>query len=246
MLDRLKQLDAITDFWASSLGCHPKSLVLPGLTVCRGNARSDHEEVLVFRRDQAYVVLVEEKTETRATYTSVLDALRDIALDAVLDRAFWNQSLGPRSATIVGPAYVGYLYDGEFVPHQGASARALTDQDLEALQRFAARCLAIEWKHSGIEFDRQPIFGFLAEGEIVSAASFKIWGGVIAHIGVISDPSQRGKGFGKATVSAACVEAMGRGLIPQYQTLKSNAPSLEIARALGFQEYGTRLSIKLG
>src|SRR5262249_47414262 len=197
------------------------------------------------RRGDACVVLVEEKADNSATYPSVVDALKNSPEDAVFDTWFWNQSLSQWPA-IVGPAYVGYLYDREFVPRKGVPARVLTDEDQEALQRMAARCEPIEWEHSGIEFDRRPIFGCPVEGEMRSASSFEIWGGTIAHIGVISDPAYRCQGFGRATVSAACVEAIRRGLIPQYQTLKSNTASLEIARALGFQEYATRLSIKLG
>jgi RimJ/RimL family protein N-acetyltransferase len=164
----------------------------------------------------------------------------------LLDGGLWNKFLKLSPASTIGPAYVGYLYDGKFLPDRGALARILTDEDHGALRQLAGRCPAIEWEHSGIEFARPPIFGCLAGGDIVSASSFVVWGREIAHIGVITDPSHRRGGFGKAAVSAACEDAISKGLIPQYRTLKTNTPSMEIARALGFEEYATTLCIVLG
>jgi L-amino acid N-acyltransferase YncA len=241
-----KQLEAISGFWASSLGCDSEALAKPGLTICRRIAPSDREKILVFKRDEACVIEVQEKTDASLIYATVADALRERRRDSSLDVDLWTRLFNLPAGSVVGPAYVGYLDGGKLVPYRAVSARLLTDKDQGALRRLRERCPAIEWEHSGIELDGPPIFGCINEGEVVSAASFHIWGSEIAHIGVISDPSNRGRRAGKAAVSAASAEAISEGLIPQYRTLKSNTPSLRIAQALGFVEYATTLSIAVG
>jgi hypothetical protein len=242
----LTQLDTIRDFWAASLGCESEALAKAGLTICRKIAPNSRDRIFVFKRGEVYVVEVRERTEAGFIYFTFAAALRESALESVFDGGFWSKVFRLSAESIVGPAYVGYLYDPKFLPYESVPARLLTYEDQGALQRLRARCPVIEWQHSGIELDRSPIFGCFAEGEIVSAASFDIWGGEIAHMGVISDPSYRGRGAGKAVVSAASAGAISEGLIPQYRTLKSNAPSLGIAQALGFVEYATTLLIAVG
>jgi GNAT superfamily N-acetyltransferase len=241
-----KQLGTISEFWASSMGCDSEALAKAGLTICRKIAPASREKIFVFKRDEALVVEVQEKTVAGPIYEAVVDAFRERRADLSLDTGLWTKLFNLPANSIVGPAYVGYLEDGKLFPYKAISARLLTDHDQGALRRLSEKCPAIEWEHSGIELDRPPIFGSFTGGQIVSAASFEIWGGDIAHIGVISDPAYRGRGAGKAVVSAACAEAISEGLIPQYRTLKSNAPSLGIARALGFVEYATTLSIAIG
>jgi hypothetical protein len=199
-----KQLEVVSDFWAASLGCESEALSQAGLTICRKVAADSREGILVFKRGEGYVVKVQEKTDAGLIYDEVVDALGGIWTGSLLDSSLWIKIFNASAGSIVGPAYIGYLDRGKLLPYREVPARFLTDRDRGALDRLAARCPAIEWEHSGIELDRSPIFGCFADGEIVSAASFDIWGGKIAHIRVISDPSYRRRGAGKATVTG-CV-----------------------------------------
>jgi hypothetical protein len=38
---------------------------------------------------------------------------------------------------------------------------------------------------------------------------------------------------------------LARGLVPQYQTLDSNRPSIQVAQTLGFVRYGTSMAVRL-
>jgi predicted GNAT family acetyltransferase len=67
----------------------------------------------------------------------------------------------------------------------------------------------------------------------------------IAHIAVVTHPSHRGRGYGKAAVAHLAARAIAEGLLPQYRTLDSNQPSLRIAEALGFQRYATSVAVRL-
>ena len=80
---------------------------------------------------------------------------------------------------------------------------------------------------------------------LIALAGYKSWGNVIAHISIITHPDFRGHGHGRAAVAHAMNQAVSDGLIPQYQTLDSNGPSIEIASALGFSRYARSLAIRL-
>jgi GNAT superfamily N-acetyltransferase len=67
----------------------------------------------------------------------------------------------------------------------------------------------------------------------------------IAHLHVVTHPRHRGRGLGRAVVAAAAEHAFDAGLLPQYQTLRENAPSMAIARKLAVVEYGSPVHIAL-
>ena len=92
-------------------------------------------------------------------------------------------------------------------------------------------------------------FPFARQGkdstELVSVASYQVWGEDIAHVAIATNPARRGRGFGKAAVALAAQRALEAGLIPQYRTLSANTSSLAIARHLGFIEYGFSVAVRL-
>jgi hypothetical protein len=73
----------------------------------------------------------------------------------------------------------------------------------------------------------------------VSAAGYEVWGGLVAHIGVVTSASSRGRGFGRSAVRYIANHAIAAGLVAQYQTLLDNVASMGIARDLGFEPYAT-------
>ncbi|HUU59364.1 MAG TPA: GNAT family N-acetyltransferase [Phycisphaerae bacterium] len=107
-------------------------------------------------------------------------------------------------------------------------------------------CGETEWEHSGIQFGRPPICGRFEGDTLVAAASYEVWGQRIAHIGVVTHPQHRGKGFGKSVVAAISKCALATRLILQYRTLADNAPSMAIARSFGFQPYARTISVGVG
>jgi RimJ/RimL family protein N-acetyltransferase len=67
----------------------------------------------------------------------------------------------------------------------------------------------------------------------------------LLHIGIITHPDVRGQGYGRAVVSAISAYGLAADLVPRYQTLAANTPSVAIARALGFTHYATTLAVRL-
>src|SRR5262249_53060373 len=100
-----------------------------------------------------------------------------------------------------------------------------------------------EWENSGWE-DCRLIAGYFLDGALVAAAGFEVWGGTLAHICVTTHAGFRNRGYGRACVRSVTEEAIKSGLVAQYQTLFENRPSIAVARAMEFEEYGRRMFVR--
>jgi len=163
----------------------------------------------------------------------------------VFDSAVLRQVLGAAVDQVIGPAWLGYADASDFRPAPTMGTRLLTDQDLPELQRLAAACGPMAWEHSGIDPARPPVFGCFA-GEVLAAAGMlECWGDRLLQVGIVTHPAYRGRGYGKAVVSAMTAHGLATGGVVQYRTLQANLPSVGIARALGFQRFAQTLAVRL-
>jgi len=146
---------------------------------------------------------------------------------------------------VVGPAFIGYADASTFCDGSGDGARVLDggDGDREAIAGLRAACGPSAWEQGGAD-GADTTVGIFVDGALATLASYEIWSERIAHIGIITHPAQRGRGLGGAAVAAIARLAIARGLVAQYRTLVANAPSMAIARRLGFQRYAFTLSIR--
>ena len=152
--------------------------------------------------------------------------------------------LGERVAARVGPAYVGYTDLKHFRPVSLATARGLTAQDEKTVNALRDACTVEEWEHGGSEFRPTEMVGAFKDNELAALASYQIWGERIAHIAIVTHPAFRGQGHATAAVSSLTQVVLERTLVPQYRTLEGNAPSMAVARRLGFVHYATTLAIR--
>lgn len=177
--------------------------------------------------------------------------------EALGDPAFWQAALGSAVERIIGPSYQGYVDAATFhpappFPEPAAQVtRPLAPADAPALARLAAACPAEEWAHSAIQPQHAPIFAVEAveaverDGMLVAAASAPDDGPGIASVGVVTHPAWRGRGYGRAVVSALTADRLAAGSIVHYQTLRSNVASVAIARALGYADLATAVAVRL-
>jgi len=234
----------VDTFWASWLGCPVEGLSGAGVRVVRCS-ETCRQQVFLFRRGLMCIVSVADLSGGRLV-GQVASIVKDRPVGEVFDDGFWREQLGGRVQRLVGPAYIGYADESDFRSAASAESRILADGDEQGLRRLAAACEEREWEHSGIEFDRRPVFGCFERDTLVAAASYEVWGARIAHVGVVTHPAHHGKGFSKSVVAGICRHALGEGLILQYRTLVANAPSVAIARSLGFREYAETYAIRIG
>jgi len=146
-----------------------------------------------------------------------------------------------RAKTILGPAFVGYADENIFRPVYPSGARLLTAADKKAFGVLRNACLAKEWDHGGSTFRPNHMVGVLRDQQLVTVASYKLWGEHIAHISIITHPSFRGRGHATTAVSELTRIVLERKLVPQYRTLKANVPSMTVAKKLRFLQYATSM-----
>jgi predicted GNAT family acetyltransferase len=72
-------------------------------------------------------------------------------------------------------------------------------------------------------------------GQLVAYASHRYWDDMIADIGVLIHPSYRGRGLGKAVVSALCEWCIENEVVPMYRVFTDHTHSRRIPEALGFK-----------
>ena len=80
-------------------------------------------------------------------------------------------------------------------------------------------------------------------GQVAAAAGYRDWPSGIAHMSVLTAASARGRGLARAAASAAVAHAIGEGRLPQWRARPE--ASRRTARALGFRELGSQVSIQL-
>lgn len=183
-----------------------------------------------------------------AVYAALGAAARRWTRDGVADGAALARAIAPFEAVkVVGPAFIGYGTRDTLDLSDAGLARELSGSsaDERAVQALRAECTEEEWQHGGCGAHRAAAFAASAEdGRLGSLASYAVWGR-LAHISVITGRAQRGRGSGRAVVALAAQHALDAGLIPQYRTLHSNAPSMALGRRLGFREYGFSMYVRL-
>lgn len=223
-------------YWAGEFGLPRAELFAQPLRlVPHAGALIGYDGVFALFREGAKVVSLPPERAER---------LRPLVAGLPLD--FTPGDLGrvmqPFAAAIIGPAFTGYA---ERVPAPGHPARTLTADDAGDVALLQAACDEIEWQHGGGDVREHPSSGTYIDGQLVALAGYEIWGGVIAHISVVTHYGHRGRGLGSAVVAHLAAQAIGAGLLPQYRTLDANQPSMRIAELLGFVRYATSLAVRL-
>jgi acetyltransferase (GNAT) family protein len=216
------------EYWAVRLGCARGSLVLPGLTLV---APGEQGFAFVLRSGDSIVAVAPE---------SLHAALSEVAPETLLTPEGLLPFL-PAGARLIGPAIVAYLEGAHERPEGVVLIESVHDPRLEALR---AAVLPEEWRQANLEQAEMPIFACEHQDRIGAVAGFQRVQDRIAHLGVISDPRSRERGLGRRVTQAAAARALALELLPQFQTLASNAGALRIGAQLGFVPFATTLAAR--
>jgi len=236
-----ESLRRIDGYWAAYFGCRPEDLRSPGTRVLPHAALMGYPGVLAFRRGPSCVVSIPEALPQR-----VVEEIARRSPDEVLDRDFLAGVFGNDVDTVTGPAWLGVADGDGYRPAPNPAVRLLdVDRHTAALRRLAEACGELAWRQSKVVFDRQPLYGYFEGEDVMAASAYEVLGGVLAYIGVVSHPAHRGRGYGRAVVTASMDHALGKGLLCQWRTLRSNAPAVALAQAMGFQEYAATVDVRL-
>jgi GNAT superfamily N-acetyltransferase len=231
---------AVDRYWADFFGVEPALLNRAATTIVPHAGLGDYQGVFCFRRGDALLISVPAARLERDR--AALAGLSPTVLD---DPSALLAKIDAPIERLVGPAFVGYADAATLQPRSQSHVRLLTAEDRERFARFRRSCSALDWEHGGSDLDAQPVVGCVVGDEIVAAAGWELWGEQIAHIAVVTQPAQRGQGYGGTVVGGIAALALELGLIPQYRTLLGNRPSIGIAAALGFVGYAETLALRL-
>ncbi|MGW7007769.1 GNAT family N-acetyltransferase [Streptomyces sp. NPDC054933] len=144
---------------------------------------------------------------------------------------------------VLGPASLFYLGRDRFLPaHEGTGVEQLPigDGGQAALLALAREEEAGE---SGLADISSPAFLLRRGDEVVAAAGYQSWPRSVAHLSVLVAPHCRGRHLARTVASAAVAHALDAGLLPQWRARPY--PSQRVAVALGFQELGAQLSVRV-
>ena len=230
----IARLDA---YWADEMCCQPSDFLISGSAVVECPRADGFEYIQLLRRGLRLQIAC-----SPSMAGPIRDAIRGLPIKAAFDPKLLGSALSHRTARIIGPAYLGYLDALESVPSD-PNLRLLDGADRQFIVELQQRVPAQDWEYSGLEPD-QPIAGYFVEGELRSAAGYKVWGGCIADIGVVTRPDSRRSGYGRASVNKIAHQAVIEGLIAQYQTLYTNDAAMTVGRELGFDHYADKIYIR--
>ncbi len=88
-----------------------------------------------------------------------------------------------------------------------------------------------------------PAFAIREHGQVVACAGYRDWPCRTAHLCVLTVAPARGRGLARVTATAAVAHAIHQGKLPQWRARPET--SRRVARALGFRELGSQVSIRL-
>lgn len=198
-------------------------------------------------KDNFAYVFVRESTCVLSVGAHCVDATREriSAMDpaSLLTEANLREVFERPIHHTVGPAYQGYAEKEDFLPEISNLGRKLRGEEQEVLQTLKRACEPIAWEHSGIDETNSALFGYFAGEDLAAVAHYSMWAEDAASIGVLTHPRHRGRGYGKAVVSAAMADALEQGYWVIYQTLEANHPSVRLATALGCRDYARTMAV---
>jgi predicted GNAT family acetyltransferase len=117
--------------------------------------------------------------------------------------------------------------------------RPLTADDLEAFALFQATASEQDVDDADVELDHWVVAGAFSGDRLVCAASAYPWGdSLVADIGVVTLPDQRGRGLARAVVRELSRCVLARGLEPQYRTQLTHTASRAGAAGAGLRWFG--------
>lgn len=191
---------------------------------------------IVVLEDSAIVTVPSE-----AMVEPVTRAFERTSLQSLTDPAVLRAMLPVRE--VLGPATLAYVSLDDFLPAPSDTATELLAPGHPDLLALLAAVGEEDADESGIGEITAPATVVRDDGKVVAAAGHTLWPDAIAHVGVLTDPSVRGRGLARQVASGAVERALADGLVPQW---RARPPaSRRVARSLGFREMGSQLSVQL-
>ncbi|MDP3890749.1 GNAT family N-acetyltransferase [Nocardioides sp.] len=167
--------------------------------------------------------------------------LQGLEVPALLDAGLLLSRLEAFAPTPIGTASLSYL---EANPVTRPVIRAVP-ADPSMMATLQGRVSTDEWDESGLAGMTHRWAVLAQDGEPAALAGYERWGADLAQMGVVADPSERGRGHASAAVLAALTAATDEGLVAQWRCRVGNTASERLATRLGFTRVGFQVAVTL-
>lgn len=211
------------------------------------------------------VIKERELAETGKTYLYHIDKMSIVRIAPFLakqaglpdgyDRGFGSLAANTLQALVpvaVESTFLDYYLDPKDLERFAVGTQFTTRQldaenDRTALLALYESCTEADLDAAEVSIEEPDpvIFGVFEGAQLVAYASHRYWDDVIADIGVLIHPGYRGRGLGKAVVSALCEWCIRNDIVPMYRVYSSHVRSRRIPEALGFKEWVVIETLKL-
>ena len=233
--------DYINEFWAKEFfGC--------SMEVYKNNVNivCDHQ----FWKDYtgAFILEIYNK-KVFSVASNYINVFKEMSKEKfnLEDRTFIEKFLKEYNIKYIAPSWLGYV--SENIKYEYPTSTQIIDlsikENCEALEIFKNSCDETEWSHGGINENSELIAVQYCDGIIVAGADYHLWGKKIAHIGIITHPLYRKRGYAKNVLACISDNIIKRNLVPQYRTLCSNIGSIKTSEKCGYKQYATHISIRM-
>lgn len=236
-------LQIVYGYWARRFGCDREDFLHPGTLVIQEDQLNGTGKIHLYHIDRMSIVRADPSLICQAGLSNGYDrdtgsltvSLLQELIGVEVDTTFLDCYLDARDFKCFaarGSFTTRRLYGENDNPHLLNLYQACTEEDLD---------------EAAINVDEPDpvIYGMFDGNQLVAYASHRYWEDVIADMGVLIHPGYRGRGLGKAVVSALCEWCIENEVIPMYRVFSYNAHSRRLAQALGFKELVVIETLKL-
>lgn len=77
----------------------------------------------------------------------------------------------------------------------------------------------------------------------LAGSGYVVWAEKLAHMGVLTSPAARGRGYGVLAAAVGTNAALDAGLIPQWRARWDNEASKRVAQVLGYELVGSQTTV---
>jgi GNAT superfamily N-acetyltransferase len=227
---------AAAQAWAGALGCgaqlpaEPGAHLIPGGPGLRGL-----RGIYMASVGPAVFVYCHDQLQSRAA--AVMAA---VPAGELFTARTCATITGLTERDIHGPSWHGFIDAAHFTPAVPPRGNRLDRAD-PLLAGLRISCGEEEWAEGGFADPDAIAYGIEEHGRLVAAGNLTPFRGHPADVGLLTRPSARGRGLARQVAVRMINDALPAAGIVRYRALASNAPSLAIARSLGFADYGQNL-----
>ncbi len=234
--------DRLAEIWAAHYGCHSQDFKRPGTVVVPRERLTNSGVIRVVHLWAR--ACAEVDPQLRADLDHLL-AQR--GKGAILTAELLKACVPAKRLLSADRGFIFHLEPDHLIvrfPEPPMTLRPLTESDQPALLKLMDRCQPGEVEDAYIEIDHEIACGCFEGLQMVAAASGYRRSGFM-DLGVLTDPSFRGRRLAPAMVAALSREAVARNFIAMYRCDQANRASRRVAEASGLTQYFETESLTL-